>query len=550
MADGFTTPFAENGDRDTIPVESSGDGTLNWERGWGAVYSVPMHEGGKYIRRQGLNQALYLISHEIIKRFNAIKNKFSTGILTATNATFSNTTTSGGTSTDTINVTSSGTIPTPAASASGTEIVNAEWFKGRNAEKAEVSSGYKVWTAIIDMGAGGLVSFADDAASLVGATAAQKLARMNAAIGCYPCILVNGVEKTKLNPNNYTQDINGNGVDITSLGQDVMVKFPKRGLRIRTIGSLIYIQFTDDPTAKDFNYYAFQTARTSNQGMPITKDAFYCGVYEGCWSGGKIYSSSGKSPNFSQVNQTGATFRSGATSRGDGYALRGWFQHTYILAAAVFVGGTLARGWGFGYGLCSIQWFNELNSVANSGFANTYGMVNQNSPNPSATNGTASFIHCLGLENYWGNSAEFLDGVFLRDNRQLYVAAGTHLFNDSGSGYTYAGDYYPYRSHNAITLSGLTGSENVQIHGIAGNDLGGFYPTAVKAGAPSKIHFGAHISDTNAYYSTAFSWSLLAVCGGAHSCTQVSNNVAAGCGPAAIGTATSLLPYCARLMYL
>ena len=86
-------------------------------------------------------------------------------------------------------------------------------------------------------------SYADDAVNME-----AKSSAWDEFFGHYPVLFANGAEVVKLNPNNYAQDINGNTVDITSgsVG-DVMVAFPRRGLRLNTSedGNTLTISFTD-----------------------------------------------------------------------------------------------------------------------------------------------------------------------------------------------------------------------------------------------------------------------------------------------------------------
>ena len=92
--------------------------------------------------------------------------------------------------------------------------------------------------------------------------------------GHYPVLLKDGIETVKLNPNNYNEDINGNNVDIESGNAgDVMIAFPRRGLRISKENGIISIDFT---TAQDDSRYQYY-AHTHDTRL----DKFYIGAYNG-----------------------------------------------------------------------------------------------------------------------------------------------------------------------------------------------------------------------------------------------------------------------------
>lgn len=176
----FTSPFANNGDKFDIPLQTQPDGEVNWAEGFGKKYNVGIKEGGKYIRRDVFNQIFYMLSKKVLdfktylytaffKAENAIITNAeianaeittaNTQSLTASTATITDLSVTninaenatidkgeilGGTITAQsvligdkdlsempILQTDSGAtlIPTPLPSASGKELVNAEWVR-------------------------------------------------------------------------------------------------------------------------------------------------------------------------------------------------------------------------------------------------------------------------------------------------------------------------------------------------------------------------------------------------------------------------------------
>lgn len=176
----FTSPFANNGEKANLPLTSQTSGEVNWADGFGTRYNIDKKEGGMYIERQVFNQIFYMISKKVLDFKNYLYTAFfkaenaiivnaeitnaeittanaqnltaSTATITdlsitnlnAENATIGKGKILGGTITaqsvligdkDLIEMpilkTDSGTtlIPTPLPSASGKELVNAEWVR-------------------------------------------------------------------------------------------------------------------------------------------------------------------------------------------------------------------------------------------------------------------------------------------------------------------------------------------------------------------------------------------------------------------------------------
>ena len=62
----LTKPFAQNGDKKTIPENTTGDGSLSYETGFGGFYALPPEEGGLYIDRAQFNQLMYDTTSAVI----------------------------------------------------------------------------------------------------------------------------------------------------------------------------------------------------------------------------------------------------------------------------------------------------------------------------------------------------------------------------------------------------------------------------------------------------------------------------------------------------
>ena len=258
-------------------------------------------------------------------------------------------------------------------------------------------------------------TYADDALDMeVGS------AEWDTFFGHYPCLMANGVEGVKLNPNNFEQDINGNTVDITSGNAgDVMVAFPRHGLKMSKTGTVVTISMTDDPNDPDFEYMAHKRGST-------LKDKFYIGAYMGSEVSSKLRSLKGKT--IANSKSLGA-FRTLAQangksngSGGSGYDQHGYYQLTYLIAMYCLK-------------------YKNLNSQSVIG----RGFLNGNSAQ-KATGGTEAkgmdwgettgkdHMKLFGIEDLWGNVWSWIDGLWYDSNHHIWTA--TENFNSDGSGYT------------------------------------------------------------------------------------------------------------------
>lgn len=130
---------------------------------------------------------------------------------------------------------------------------------------------FKIMTVKIDMSNSNpetCVTYADDA---VGMTPGSD--EWDEFFGHYPCLLKATEEQGKLKRDNFRQFENGTPADIrTGDAGDVMIAFPRKGLRIDTTGDIVTVSMTDDPDNSEFKYYAHSRGEER-------KDKFYVGAY-------------------------------------------------------------------------------------------------------------------------------------------------------------------------------------------------------------------------------------------------------------------------------
>lgn len=143
---------------------------------------------------------------------------------------------------------------------------------------------YKIMTVVIneeDSNPETCCSYADDAVNMQSGASAN--AQWQEFFGYKPCLFKNGQVIGYLNPNDYSKFENGSTADITSGNAgDVMIEFPRRGIRSVKDGNTIRISMTDAPNDPDFKYYAHQRGT-------VPKEAFYIGAYPGVYTNGEYF---------------------------------------------------------------------------------------------------------------------------------------------------------------------------------------------------------------------------------------------------------------------
>lgn len=251
-------------------------------------------------------------------------------------------------------------------------------------------------------------TYEDDAVGM-----SAKSADWDTFFGHYPVLMKNGSEVVKINPNNYAQDINGNTIDITSGDAgDVMVAFPRRGLKISTAGDVLRISFTNATDDANYDYYA----HTHNGDL----DKFYTGAYNGWVDGnGKLRSLSGKTPS---ADMTIGEFRVAAQANGSHYEQFAFYQMTYLQAMYIMkyksLNGQTALGWG----------------NVNSSSAITTGTMNDKGLDWGDTTNKNVGMKFAGIENFWGNIWQWIDGIVTDGSCDYLITTDT--FDDYGSGYS------------------------------------------------------------------------------------------------------------------
>lgn len=230
-----------------------------------------------------------------------------------------------------------------------------------------------------------------------------------------PCLVKNRAVVGYLNPNDYSKFEDGTPADIVSGDAgDCMVEFPKMYLGMSTDAQgLTTVTITNDETVKGVYDDAFVY-----KGKSYSK--FYVGAFKGYVLDNKLRSLSGKSPT---VQKTIGAFRTDAQANGEGYEQTQWYQ--LMLRQALY-----------------ILLFKNLNSQSALGAGytdasskNNTGGLNSNGVNYGSTSASVQ-VKCLGIEDFWGNVHEWVDGIATR-YFYIYTAKGG-MYNDDVVGYDVA----------------------------------------------------------------------------------------------------------------
>lgn len=270
--------------------------------------------------------------------------------------------------------------------------------------------------------------------------------------GARPCIMKDGVVVGYINPNNFTEYINGTAAPIADTNYDVMIEFPRRGLSISTEGDVITISLTDAPHDSDFNYYAHTRGETS-------RNYFYLGAYSATGSSEKLGSNSGLAP---LVNTTLTDFITYAHNRGTGYEIMGFYQWTYIQALYTLKYGNLDSQIALGRGVTGAS------AAVVSGLANDKGMCY------GSTSATTP-VKLFGLENAYGNVWQWIGGLYSDGSRNLLTTTDNFGTATGASNWEYK------------VSSGTSGSVGGYMIKAQGTNHGGFVGKV--AGGSSTTYF-------------------------------------------------------------
>lgn len=286
-----------------------------------------------------------------------------------------------------------------------------------------------IFSALIDFSKSNpesMVTYTDDAAGMEKKFSAWRNQEIFKNLGL--CVLKDGKKLYDLDDNNTTKKKDGTAADITTLGNDVMLELPERlGYMIEWQDSgkmLLKVSVTNEPDNEAYNYDAFSLDAYNDC------DKIYIGTYKGYCTGNKAYSSSGKAVT---VSQTIDAFRTWCRARGTGYQQRTYGSVKLMQCLYIISHGTLNSQAAVGTGYV----LSTHTAGVKTGGTDAYGFDSEviKASNPSYMTDQNHQVKCLGLEDFWGNYWEFVDGLVSDASRNVLTAKCAADFNTQGSGY-------------------------------------------------------------------------------------------------------------------
>ena len=286
---------------------------------------------------------------------------------------------------------------------------------------------YKVFSAIIDFSMSNpdsMVTYADDAEGMTGGSSDWWNQPIYNTLR--NCLLADGEVLGYLKKDNLTQYENGTNAPITTVGNDVMLEIPQKvGYSIEWVDSQkLKVSVTDNPNDEAFNYDAFSLDSYNDC------DKIYIGVYKGYCTGSKAYSSSGKSVT---VSQTIDTFRTWCRNRGKGYQQRTYASVKLMQCLLIIFYKGLNSQANCGYGYVA----SGHSAGVSTGGTNGYGFMSEviKSTNPTYMTDQNHQVKCFGIEDFWGNYWEFVDGLCSDSARNVLTCTCAKDFDTDGTGY-------------------------------------------------------------------------------------------------------------------
>lgn len=340
----------------------------------------------------------------------------------------------------------------------------------------------------------------------------------------YPCILgYDGKEICQLDPNDYTKDIDGNTVDISSVSVEgnVMSCIPRVWVKFDEDDDYEYIYVSKDKIDDDYQ----AIAHTLSDGTVV--DKIYLSIYIGSQpvlvsdhsNINKLRSLSGYYPSMSkdaqeevdmaQENNPAAAKLERAQASGgtcDGWYTWTWGQYMLLTALLLIMGRSDDSQTTFGSGVCN-TYVNDVNvaygmqagGIIHSDYIATYGSTTNTLGQFWGTNDNKNHVKVFHIEDMWGNQCNRIAGL-ISNYGQLwakfhgpYVVGSSETNEDAiatelaSKGYTHVesiatsdgftdGDYiditrqaWGYATHTKTTAFGRFPVSSEAIGGVAGS---------------------------------------------------------------------------------
>jgi len=250
-------------------------------------------------------------------------------------------------------------------------------------------------------------------------------------------------------------------LDITQLwtltsGDNVMIKFPVRWIKMTKNGSTITLSITEETGRESewYQYYAFQKTWDieANASATVATSPLYLWTYLSYTDGSTLKSWSGKTPQWSYTMWNAITY---AWNNGTWYTITGFYQRELINAYYMMKYGNPDCQSVIG------RWFVDWNSAATA----TWWTNSQT----NATYGESTWkysVKLFGLEDWRGNQNQWIWWIFADASKVMWTAL--HDFTASIS-----------TSESQYKNTWVTIAWNGDISAVAGTNKGMFCQTAI-----------------------------------------------------------------------
>lgn len=278
-----------------------------------------------------------------------------------------------------------------------------------------------IYTIKFDNGGDGIpssFSYLDDCAGFMLMNGSNKNSWANSEIFNHfkPCLIKPGMSAPEyyLNPDNYNQKENGTSSALTGADGDVMIEVKQLYYKVEKLTSTNEIKLSISSYQPDSTFKPFLKI------AGVEQDVAYRGVYEAYTISNQMRSVSGFSPT---TTQTRAVFRTQAAARGTGYSQNDYYllfmwQCMYILL----------------YGSRDSQTVLGKGRTASGNTASIATGTMNDKPFCWGDQTGTSGVKFLGVENFYGNVHEFVDGLTLVD-LSYKITRDPSKYDDVGTSY-------------------------------------------------------------------------------------------------------------------
>ena len=194
-------------------------------------------------------------------------------------------------------------------------------------------------------------------------------------------------------------------------GDNVMIKFPRLGIKMSKSGSTVTLSITDNPDAEAdwFQYYAHSRWTLSS---PIKKDALYLWAFKAYNSSNVLKSWSWQSPVVSITQQNCINYaRANDGNTGSaGYDIIWFYQREFINALYMM------KYWNPDCQSVIWRWYTGWSAKVNTGWT-----VSQTSATYGTTSATQQ-VKLFWLEDWWGNIHEWIGWICTDGSKNLWTA--------------------------------------------------------------------------------------------------------------------------------